>query len=815
MSADETTVPSTTKSEHIDAKATKTAPEKESSSNSHEVTNSPSSLTLRHSNKHIKPSKLGRKGDPRMHRAVSIRLANPEISLLAALRAGGFNFPEGEEGELQGTVVDSDDVQLTQRKNQLNRRLRFARQGMKKGASIESAAKEAISDDTSAGKDRGSDADRKRRKSDGNGMKTGKKRKKRDGEASHAAHLVQPARPDGSASTTMTQAQMLTQHSVDCQNTPNGQGTDDEVHDIGVKGLGLPPPLRQIIPGHGVLPGPPAATRCRGRSDESSISILSVSGKDDWEFLNEEDEDMEDETALLATRRRARNHPLFGDSGTGGQGQTGDRQGARLGNKKGNNCQAESQSALQSDAQSSTREVTTTNNTRDAEEQMSQAVDDPKKLNDAKAARVQEGNSERMQKNLAADFFWKFQLMYQAQAQLALNAHVACLGMGGEGMGTATSITPEVAFGVTAASLGMSREQLVRLLSSGALGHMMCSASAQTNKISGKSSGDKETEVENKALPSEGMSRAGVESGTSTALLSSGDKSQKDDKMKTALDLYQSECTLMMKRCMLLAGFKLDETHECEAAFMDFSCAALQIDTARVKKFRNAFRQRGCSVQSDETGGTLTFSVPNTAVINCGAMERPVTENCGTHCAEDTAKNWEQVGGGTGHDHHQPCGGEAERKAQLTADGKSTVDGESRSGCFNGRHVHQLEGKCGHKAIIHKPEGGPAHIDFLVDGKVECYQDMKPANSLMALWPSRYNCDELSCLYEPGHEDHSKVLCGEQQCKNKCRDAKKMDSKVFCISDVNLNDKEWNADILEEKGDETLLGLMKLCDTDE
>ena len=45
-------------------------------------------------------------------------------------RSGGFKFPEFDEkgGTLDGTLVDSDNVQLCQRKNQLSRRLRLARQ---------------------------------------------------------------------------------------------------------------------------------------------------------------------------------------------------------------------------------------------------------------------------------------------------------------------------------------------------------------------------------------------------------------------------------------------------------------------------------------------------------------------------------------------------------------------------------------------------------------------------------------------------------------------------------------------------------------
>lgn len=72
-----------------------------------------------------RPSRLGRKGDPRMHKAVAARVANPSITLLQALRDGGFNFTA--EGEDDSTLVDSDGVTLGQRKNQLSRRLRLSK----------------------------------------------------------------------------------------------------------------------------------------------------------------------------------------------------------------------------------------------------------------------------------------------------------------------------------------------------------------------------------------------------------------------------------------------------------------------------------------------------------------------------------------------------------------------------------------------------------------------------------------------------------------------------------------------------------------
>lgn len=71
----------------------------------------------------LSSTKAGRKGDPRMHRAVSARLADPSISLFEALKVGGFDYSH----DLDVNVVDSENVTLGQRKNQLSRRVRLAR----------------------------------------------------------------------------------------------------------------------------------------------------------------------------------------------------------------------------------------------------------------------------------------------------------------------------------------------------------------------------------------------------------------------------------------------------------------------------------------------------------------------------------------------------------------------------------------------------------------------------------------------------------------------------------------------------------------
>ena len=68
-------------------------------------------------------NKTGRKGDPRMHRAVAARLADPSLSLFEALRAGGFDYTIDEDAQ----ALDTDKVTLGQRKNQLSRRIRLAK----------------------------------------------------------------------------------------------------------------------------------------------------------------------------------------------------------------------------------------------------------------------------------------------------------------------------------------------------------------------------------------------------------------------------------------------------------------------------------------------------------------------------------------------------------------------------------------------------------------------------------------------------------------------------------------------------------------
>mmetsp|Transcript_3037 Transcript_3037/g.6735 ORF Transcript_3037/g.6735 Transcript_3037/m.6735 type:complete len:210 (+) Transcript_3037:84-713(+) len=70
--------------------------------------------------------KHGRNGNPLMNEAVKAKVNNPNLSLVAALMAGGFVFPDfNAQGISMSEVRDTDNVTLYQRRNQLLRRLRY------------------------------------------------------------------------------------------------------------------------------------------------------------------------------------------------------------------------------------------------------------------------------------------------------------------------------------------------------------------------------------------------------------------------------------------------------------------------------------------------------------------------------------------------------------------------------------------------------------------------------------------------------------------------------------------------------------------
>ena len=61
-----------------------------------------------------------------MHKAVAARMENPNLSLYDALLMGGFDYFANDDK----SILDSKNVTLGQRKNQLSRRLRLAKKAV-------------------------------------------------------------------------------------------------------------------------------------------------------------------------------------------------------------------------------------------------------------------------------------------------------------------------------------------------------------------------------------------------------------------------------------------------------------------------------------------------------------------------------------------------------------------------------------------------------------------------------------------------------------------------------------------------------------
>ena len=125
-------------------------------------------------------------------------------------------------------------------------------------------------------------------------------------------------------------------------------------------------------------------------------------------------------------------------------------------------------------------------------------------------------------------------------------------------------------------------------------------------------------------------------------------------------------------------------------------------------------------------------------------------------------------------------------------------------------------GKCGHKAILHRPPGKPAHIDFVVGDKIECFEGIKPVgpSGEGAMWPSGFLCEEITSDEDPDQQDG---VCGSSLDEADRAKAATEDRRPrqLSLSDIDFLGPEENSDFFLPHGDDdVLLGLLKLCETE-
>lgn len=283
--------------------------------------------------------------------------------------------------------------------------------------------------------------------------------------------------------------------------------------------------------------------------------------------------------------------------------------------------------------------------------------------------------------------------------------------------------------------------------------------------------------------------------GNSSTLATVLTETTPDKQQALALNLYSAEAQSVYTKSMLLAGYQ--PAHCQGAAYAQFCLAAWQQEGQRLQSIMT-------QVPADAPLEVNTAAGTEPALAAAAAT--PVA------AAAVQAGHSHSHGHEHGHEHH----------TTTTADGH----GE----CYlDGRHIHRLEGKCGHKAILHQPANGEAHIDFLVGNKVECYQHTKPIaphnSGNISVWPSKFNSHDLERFEQKNasrgkggivhgvthatvQEAAARPLGQHQAHEGPCTNVNS--PKILDLEDIDFDSKEWNSAFADGQIDETLLGLIKL-----
>jgi hypothetical protein len=244
-----------------------------------------------------------------------------------------------------------------------------------------------------------------------------------------------------------------------------------------------------------------------------------------------------------------------------------------------------------------------------------------------------------------------------------------------------------------------------------------------------------------------------------------------------AVALYHNENHALYKRAMLMAGFPIGVVQDdLSEQHLQFATRAWREEGKRLEKLvneRNARRQ-SC------TDPPLEANMTSKAAAAFSASKAPEGTSTTAPVAAAVTNGSNEPAHDHQHEHGHNCALE------------------------EGRHQHRLEGKCGHKAILHQPTDGNAHIDFLVGNRIECYEGVQAIShdqsSNVTTWPSKYKCEDLSCP----------DTCADQVPKHKhSSDCLNIvgTPKVIDLEDIDFQGKEWNSDF---SNGESLLGLFKL-----
>jgi hypothetical protein len=260
-------------------------------------------------------------------------------------------------------------------------------------------------------------------------------------------------------------------------------------------------------------------------------------------------------------------------------------------------------------------------------------------------------------------------------------------------------------------------------------------------------------------------------------------------KHEVALSLYETECRSMYSKCMLMAGIDPRLCQPNTASYLQFALKAWQAEGKRLHDMMGVAR-------------------------NTANLEPPLDAATGEPKGGDNSDDGSSGDQDTIHAHNHGHGHSHTHTHKHNKNNKnSNEDGKSGGGeICEETHIHRLDGQCGHKAIIHQPKDGVAHIDFVIGNNVECYNGCEPiGKNFHSIWPSKYKCSDYA------ENCHTNCARSNKAAHDKLEQMSTSSGggtpKIIPLAEINLQDPEWNYDVNGFDGG--VMGLFKLGERHE
>ena len=231
-------------------------------------------------------------------------------------------------------------------------------------------------------------------------------------------------------------------------------------------------------------------------------------------------------------------------------------------------------------------------------------------------------------------------------------------------------------------------------------------------------------------------------------------------KLDLATNLFEIESKALLKKSMILAGFRDEDVREGSRMHVQ------ALNLIYTMHGQQLSRDMSISSRNNKNNNNNNYSMPTKSV---GQEPKDTSSSMSSSSSSLSSSSL--------------------RNGPVKSKGKIGHHLKSRA---RHRHVHR-RGKCGHKAILHRPPGKPAHIDFVVGGMIECFEGIPPLRGKGedAEWLSSLFCEETVA----------------NEALDNDRGQKRIRSRS--LTDLEMEVDEF---VMADSDEDVLDGLLKLCD---